>query len=173
MKTKKRGAAIHNSSLTIHHSTAGTINLKRFIADYTTSSGKPMPEEKLLNLGLFVLERETLFPTHAALLLSESPYRKRFFPYAKIECSASREQKQRFFWIRPRLMNPFTPPLSHAWLSLRETSRWDRGLVKYTGKTVGNTRWKLFGRQSSIPSIHRDYAIQGSDIKVAIFRRDA
>jgi hypothetical protein len=33
----------------------------------------------------------------------------------------------------------------------KRTSRWVRGLVRYTGKTIGNIPWKPFGRPSSTP----------------------
>ncbi len=149
--------------------TAGTINLKRFIADYTTSSGKPLPEEKLLNLGLFVLERETLFPTHAALLLSDSPDRKRFFPYAKIECARFKGTETKVFLDQATIDEPIYATIEPCMAFIKRNI----ALGSRIGEIYREDRWEYpleAIREAIINAVvHRDYAIQGSDIKVAIF----
>ena len=149
--------------------TAGTINLKRFTADYTTSSGKPLHEEKLLNLGLFVLERETLFPTHAALLLSESPERKRFFPYAKIECARFKGTETKVFLDQATIDEPIYATIEPCMAFIKRNI----ALGSRIGEIYREDRWEYpleAVREAIINAVvHRDYAIQGSDIKVAIF----
>jgi len=149
--------------------TAGTINLKRFIADYATSSGKPLHEEKLLNLGLFVLERETLFPTHAALLLSESPERKRFFPCVKIECARFKGTETKVFLDQATIDEPIHATIEPCMAFIKRNI----ALGSRIGEIYREDRWEypLEAVQEAIinAEVHRDYAIQGSDIKVAIF----
>lgn len=63
------------------------LDLKRFKEDYKNASGHALNKEKLKNIGLLVSERDTSHPTHAAVLISESPARKHLFPYGKVECA--------------------------------------------------------------------------------------
>ncbi|MEA1867859.1 MAG: putative DNA binding domain-containing protein, partial [Thermodesulfobacteriota bacterium] len=62
-------------------------DLDRFKKDYRTATGRKIHDNHLKNMGLFIVEQDQLWPTNAAVLLSDSPARKRLFPYAKIECA--------------------------------------------------------------------------------------
>lgn len=149
--------------------TAKKINLKRFISDYTTSSGKSLHEEKLQNLGLFVLERDTLFPTHAALLLSESPDRKRFFPYAKIECARFKGTETKVFLDQATIDEPIYAAIEPCMAFIKRNI----ALGSRIGEIYREDRWEYpleAVREAIINAVvYRDYSIQGSDIKVAIF----
>ena len=149
--------------------TAKKIHLKRFISDYTTSSGKSLHEEKLQNLGLFVLERDTLFPTHAALLLSESPDRKRFFPYAKIECARFKGTETKVFLDQATIDEPIYAAIEPCMAFIKRNI----ALGSRIGEIYREDRWEYpleAVREAIINAVvHRDYSIQGSDIKVAIF----
>lgn len=57
----------------------------RFKKDYKKQTGKKLGPTQLNNMGLFYMDRDRICPTHAALLLSDGPARKRYFPYAKVE----------------------------------------------------------------------------------------
>ena len=63
------------------------LDVSRFTADYERATARNLDKERLRNLGLLVVERDTEYPTNAAVLLSESELRKRMFPFAKIECA--------------------------------------------------------------------------------------
>lgn len=63
------------------------INLDHFIADYQKATGRALDKKQLKNLGLLFYERDQMYPTYAAVLLSDTPARKHLFPYAKIECA--------------------------------------------------------------------------------------
>ena len=73
------------------------LDLTRFISDYKKESGRDLDSERLRNLGLLVTERDVLYPTNAAVLLSESDERKRLFPFAKIECARFKGTQTKVF----------------------------------------------------------------------------
>ncbi len=84
-------------SLPVYDCEMKAVNLKPFQIAYRDLTGKPMGKNQLRNLGLLISERELDHPTHAALLLSDSPARKRYFPYAKIECARFKGTEKRVF----------------------------------------------------------------------------
>jgi predicted HTH transcriptional regulator len=48
-------------------------------------------------MGLFQKEQGRQYPSNAALLLFDSPVRKQFFPFAKIECARFKGIDKRVF----------------------------------------------------------------------------
>ncbi|MBN1931787.1 MAG: putative DNA binding domain-containing protein [Desulfobacterales bacterium] len=160
---------ISYDEVVVYEFTAEQLNLKRFIADYTARSGKPLSEEKLQNMGLFVPERGTLFPTHAAILLSEAPARKRFFPYAKIECARFKGTETKIFLDQATIAEPVYAVIEPCMAFIKRNI----ALGSRIGEIYREDRWEYpleAVREAVINAvIHRDYAIQGSDIKVAIF----
>jgi len=160
---------ISYDEVVVYEFAAEQLDLKQFITDYTASSGKPLSEEKLLNLGLFVLERETLFPTHAALLFSESPERNRFFPYAKIECARFKGTETKVFLDQATMNEPIYGTIESCMAFIKRNI----SLGSRIGEIYREDRWEYpleAVREAIINAVvHRDYGIQGSDIKVAIF----
>lgn len=93
-------------SLPVYDCGIEEVNLKPFQKAYRDLTGKPIGKNQLRNLGLLTSEREQARPTHAALLLSDSPARKRYFPYAKIECARFKGSKNQIFLDQASINEP-------------------------------------------------------------------
>jgi predicted HTH transcriptional regulator len=145
------------------------LNLTRFINDYSAGSGKALSKSKLQNLGLYVRERGKLFPSHAALLLSEGPERKRVFPFAKIECARFKGKETNVFLDQATIDEPIYAAIEPCLAFIKRNI----ALGSEIGEIYRKDRWEYpleAVREAIINAVvHRDYAIQGSDIKVAIF----
>jgi ATP-dependent DNA helicase RecG len=145
------------------------LDLKRFKEDYKSVSGHALNKEKLKNIGLLVSERDTFHPTHAAVLLSESPARKRLFPYAKVECARFKGTDTKVFLDQATIEGPVYAAVEPCLAFIKKNI----ALSSKIGEVYREDRWEypLEAIREAITNaiIHRDYAILGSDIKVAIF----
>jgi predicted HTH transcriptional regulator len=137
---------------------------------YQKATGRTLDDnEQLKNLGLLCCERDQLYPTYAAVLLSDSPVRRHIFPYAKIECARFKGTDTRVFLDQMSINVPVyvavEPCLAFVKRNIALSSR--------IGEVYREDRWEypLEAIREAISNaiIHRDYAILGSDIKVAIF----
>ncbi len=148
---------------------SGDLGLKRFKEDYKNASGHALNKEKLKNIGLLVSERDTSHPTHAAVLLSESPARKRLFPYAKVECARFKGTDTKIFLDQATIEGPVYAAVEPCLAFIKKNI----ALSSKIGEVYREDRWEypLEAIREAITNaiIHRDYAILGSDIKVAIF----
>jgi ATP-dependent DNA helicase RecG len=84
----------------------GDLDVQRFKSDYQKATGRFLNNHQLKNMGLVVSERHQVFPTHAAVLLSDSPARKRLFPYAKVECARFKGTDTRIFLDQMTIEGP-------------------------------------------------------------------
>ncbi|MEW6380920.1 MAG: RNA-binding domain-containing protein [bacterium] len=146
------------------------INLDSFRIDYQKATGRPLDNnEQLKNLGLLCCERDQLYPTHAAVLLSDSPVRKRLFPYAKIECARFKGTDTRVFLDQMSIDGPIYAAVEPCLAFIKKNI----ALFSRIGEVYREDRWEypLEAIREAIGNaiIHRDYAILGSDIKIAIF----
>ena len=145
------------------------INLQRFEKDFSEKSGKPLNNRLLKNLGLFHAERAQRYPNHAALLLSDSPVRKRYLPYAKIECARFKGAEKRVFLDQLTIEEPIFASIEPSLAFIKKNI----GLGSTIGEIYREDRWEYpleAIREALINAvIHRDYSILGSDIKVAVY----
>jgi ATP-dependent DNA helicase RecG len=166
---EREGRKVSFDKVVVYDITADSLNLERFIADYTRISGRTLDKKKILNLGLFARERDTLYPTHAAILLSDSPERKRFFPYAKIECARFKGTETKVFLDQVTADGPIHDSIEPCMAFIKRNI----ALGSKIGEVYREDRWEYpleAVREALINAvIHRDYSILGSDIKVAIF----
>lgn len=145
------------------------LDLNRFISDYQKASGREIDNERLRNLGLLVSDRDALYPTNAAVLLSESAERKRLFPFAKIECARFKGTHTKVFLDQATVEGPIHATVEPCLAFIKRNI----ALGSQIGEVYRQDRWEypLEAIREAVTNaiIHRDYSIQGSDIKVAIF----
>lgn len=145
------------------------LDLTGFLTDYSRATGRTLEETPLKNLGLLIRERENSHPSNAAILLSDSPYRKRLFPFAKIECARFKGTTPHVFIDQATI----DPPIYLATEACIAFIKKNIALGSTIGEVYRKDRWEYpleAIREALINAIiHRDYSLTGSDIKIAIF----
>ena len=156
-------------SLPVHGCPVGEVDLSGFKKAYRALTGKSIGTTQLQNMGLLHPERDRVLPTHAALLLSRSPSKKRFFPYAKVECARFKGTDKRVFLDQATVDGPVHESVEPCMAFIKKNI----ALGATIGEIYRQERWGYpleAVREALINAIiHRDYAILGSDIKVAIY----
>ena len=84
-------------ALTVYDCPVKDIDLSRFKKAFKSQTGRELGKRQFFNMGLLQQKEGHEYPTNAALLLSDSPARKQFFPYAKIECARFKGTDKRVF----------------------------------------------------------------------------
>ena len=166
---ERAGRKISFDEVVLYDLKADELDIEKFKTDYTKISGKTINEKKLRNLGLLSLERNQLYPTQAAVLLSESTIKKRLFPYAKIECARFKGTETKVFLDQITADGPIHASIEPCMAFIKRNI----ALGSTIGEIYREDRWEYpleAVREALINAvIHRDYSILGSDIKVAIF----
>jgi ATP-dependent DNA helicase RecG len=156
-------------TLPVYELSAGDVNLNDFKADYQKATQRILKNNHLKNLGLLVSERDNVYPTNTAVLLSDSLARKRLFPYAKIECARFKGTDTRIFLDQATIEGPIYAAVEPCVAFVKKNI----ALSSKIGEVYREDRWEylLEAIREAISNaiIHRDYSILGSDIKVAIF----
>ena len=144
-------------------------DLAGFISDFKAQTGRKLGQAQLFNLGLFQKEADGLLPANAALLLSDGQVRKRFFPYAKIECARFKGTDKRVFLDQATIDTPVHAAVAPCMDFIKRNI----ALGATIGEIYREDRWEYpleAIREALINAvIHRDYAAAGADIKVAIY----
>ena len=145
------------------------VNLNNFKKRYREHTGKSIGMTQLENMGLLQRERDQEYPTHAALLLSDSTACKRLFPFAKIECARFKGVLKRVFLDQLTIQGPIHTTVKPCMDFIKKNI----ALGATIGEIYREDRWEYpleAIREALVNAIiHRDYAILGSDIKVAIY----
>ena len=156
-------------ALTIYDCPVEDVDLSRFKKAYKDQTGRNVGKTQLANMGLFQKEQGRQYATNAALLLSEAPVRKRFFPYAKIECARFKGVDKRVFLDQLTIEGPVHGAVQPCLSFIKKNI----ALGATIGEIYRKDRWEYpleAIREALLNAIiHRDYAILGSDIKVAIY----
>jgi predicted HTH transcriptional regulator len=156
-------------SLPVYDCPPEDVDLSGFKKAYLAHTGKPIEATQLQNMGLLYAERDQVLPTHAALLLSSSLARKRYFPYAKLECARFKGTDKRVFLDQATVDGPVHEAVEPCMAFIKKNI----ALGATIGEIYRQERWEYpleAVREALINAIiHRDYAILGSDIKVAIY----
>jgi len=146
-----------------------TLNLDKFKKAYLEQTGRTIVVAQLENIGLVQPERDKKYPTHAALLFSDSSARKRYFPYAKVECARFKGKEPRTFLDQATIDEPIHAAAEPCMAFIKKNI----SLGSTIGEIYRKDRWEYpleAIREALINAIiHRDYSILGSDIKVAIY----
>lgn len=156
-------------SLPVHDCLLEEVDLSSFKKAYHTLSGKAIGNTQLKNMGLIHRERDRVLSTHAALLLSRSHDKKRYFPYAKVECARFKGTDKRVFLDQATMDDAIHEAIEPCLAFIKKNI----ALGATIGEIYRQDRWEYpleAVREALINAIiHRDYAILGSDIKVAIY----
>jgi predicted HTH transcriptional regulator len=156
-------------ALTVYDCPVKDVDLALFRKTFKAQTGLNIGKTQLFNLGLFQKEQGRQCPTNAALLLSDSPARKQSFPYAKIECARFKGIDKRVFLDQLTIEGPIHDSVEPCMAFIKKNI----ALGSTIGEIYRKDRWEYpleAIREALINAIiHRDYAILGSDIKVAIY----
>ncbi|MBC8176634.1 MAG: putative DNA binding domain-containing protein [Deltaproteobacteria bacterium] len=156
-------------SLPVYDCPQEDVDLGSFKKAYRALTGKAIGITHLQNIGLLHPERDRVHTTHAALLLSRSPVRKRYFPYAKLECARFKGTTKKVFLDQATIDDPVHEAVEPCMAFIKKNI----ALGATIGEIYRQDRWEYpleAVREALINAIiHRDYAILGSDIKVAIY----
>ena len=156
-------------ALTVYGCPVKDVDLSRFKKAFKTQTGRTISKTQLFNMGLFQTEQGRQCPANAALLLSDSSARKQFFPYAKIECARFKGTDKRVFLDQLTIENPIHDSVEPCMAFIKKNIALGATIEEIYRKD----RWEYpleAIREALINAIiHRDYAILGSDIKVAIY----
>ncbi len=103
------------------------------------------------------------------MLLADGPVRKRLFPYAKIECARFKGITRSVFLDQTTIDGPIFATVEPCMAFIKKNI----ALGATIGEIYREERWEYpleAIREALVNAvIHRDYAILGSDIKVAIY----
>ena len=166
---ERRRRNISYDSTSFYEFKTEELKLDSFKKLYEEKTGKKIAKTSLSKLGLIKTENEKDYPTIAAVLLSEKEIKQQYFPYAKIECA-------RFKGIKTdTTLDSLTIEESICLQADQAIAFVQRNIKKGSkiGEVYREERWEyplLAVRELIINAIiHRDYSLQGKDIKVAIF----
>ncbi|MBI9083882.1 MAG: putative DNA binding domain-containing protein [Desulfobacterales bacterium] len=166
---ERRRQRISFDALTVFGCPMEAVDLSGFIRDFKARTGRQLDKAQLFNLGLFQKETDGTFPTNAALLLSDSAARKRFFGHAKIECARFKGTDKQVFLDQATIDAPVHAAVEPAMAFIKKNI----ALGATIGEIYRKDRWEYpieAMREALVNAIiHRDYAASGADIKVAIY----
>jgi len=166
---ERRCRNISFDSIPVYDCGLDDIDLSDFLSRYKEETGKILLPEHLKNMGLMVCERDRLYYTHAALLMSSGISKKRYFPYAKIECARFKGRNTQVFLDQMT----FDGPLYGASDACIDFIKRNIALSSTIGHVYREDTWEypLNSVREAVNNaiIHRDYSLMGSDIKIAIF----
>ena len=149
---------------------ADVLEFLLFKANFLEKTKETLTPAILKKLELIKSIHGIAYPTHALILLSEDEIKKKLFPYAKIECARFKGDVPGNFIDQKSFENSIlTQPEEAYQFVLRHISQRTKD---YTG-VYRNDRWEypVIAIREAIRNavIHRDYSLDGMDIKVAVF----
>ncbi len=145
------------------------LDLTRFRSAYFKPARKKLTNAQLENLNLLIREHDQSYPSNAAILLSDSPHRKKLFPFAKIECARFKGTTTSVFIDQATIDVPIYLAAEECIAFIKKNI----ALGSTIGEVYRKNRWEYpleAIREAVINAIiHRDYSLVGNDIKIAIF----
>jgi predicted HTH transcriptional regulator len=167
---KRQQNSISFDSEISYNKSADVLEFLLFEANYLEKTNEPLTAAVLKKLELIKIERGISYPTNAFVLLSEDEIKKKLFPYAKIECARFKGNEPGNFIDQKSFEGSIIIQPEEAYqFVIRHISQ---GTTDYTG-VYRNDRWEypVIAIREAIRNavIHRDYSLDGMDIKVAVF----
>ena len=164
-------------ALPVFNLSSAEVDLAQFQNDYRKATGRILEQKRgtdlnlspYKNLGLLFQDRDQWFPTQAAVLLSESPVRKQLFPYAKIECARFKGTDTSVFLDQMSIECPIYAAVEPCLAFIKKNIALSSQIAEVYREDQWEYPLEAIREAISNAIIHRDYAILGSDIKVAIF----
>ena len=166
---ERKRRSISYDSTPVYELKPDELDLSTFTKLYQEKTGKKINIESLSKLGLIKTENEKQYPTVSAILLSEREIKQRYFPYAKIECARFKGTKTEATLDSKTIDDSICSQPDFAVAFVERTIKKGSKI----GRVYREERWEypmLAVREIIINAvIHRDYSLQGKDIKIAIF----
>jgi len=167
---KRKQHSISFDSEISYEKSADDLDFLLFEANFLEKTNEALTAAILKKLELIKSDHGISYPTNALILLSEDEFKKKLFPYAKIECARFKGEVPGNFIDQKSFENSILDQPEEAYqFVLRHISQ---GTTDYSG-VYRNDRWEypVIAIREAIRNavIHRDYSLGGMDIKVAIF----
>lgn len=145
------------------------IDIKGFTQFFEEKTGEELKENILRKLHLIAPYQDELKPTNALILFSDDELRKKFFPYAKIECGRFKGVSNEEFIDQKTLDSNISLQAEGAYdFILRHINKGATVKGVYT-----ENRWEypITAIREAVRNaiVHRDYSLTGKDIKVAVY----
>jgi predicted HTH transcriptional regulator len=167
LERHKRNISFDSTS--VYELDADDLMLDEFKEFYYKQSEKKVDDEALYSLRLLNKERGGTYPSAAAVLLSDPKIKDRIFPYAKVDCARFKGMTTDTIIDQATISEPiFKQPdliINFIKRNIAKSSTIE-GIYR-------KDRWEypLGALREAVVNavIHRDYSLDGMDIKVAIF----
>ena len=147
----------------------GAMDIQGFSSFFYEKTEEPLEEGTLKKLDLLKVYQGRLLPTNALLLFASYASRKRYFPYSKIECA-------RFKGTSPDTFIDQKTIDAHIGVQAELAYEFVLRHINQSAQVRGvytETRWeypvKAIREVLRNAVVHRDYALLGKDIKVAVY----
>ena len=165
----RKRSNISFDSVAVYEKELDEINFQSFKDQFKQIVGEELTLSGLKKLNLTYLEHDRLFPKNALILLSDDDLKQKLFPYSKIECARFKGMTPGNFIDQKTIDGPVTLQAEQAYqFLLRHISQGS----SYEG-VYRKDRWEypIIALREVIRNaiIHRDYALTGKDIKIAVF----
>lgn len=156
-------------SVTVYEKKLDKLAVNSFREQFEEILGEELTTTTLEKLNLIHRENNQYFPTNALILLSDDALKQKLFPYSKIECARFKGEIPGDFIDQKTIDVSLSLQAEQAYqFLLRHISQGS----SYEG-IYRKDRWEypIIALREVIRNaiIHRDYALTGKDIKVAIF----
>jgi len=146
------------------------LNINSFKEFYFEKTGEELTMQVLQKLELIKSEQKKTYPTNALILLSDDVIRREIFPYAKIECARFKGTIPGDFIDQKTIDSNIAIQSEEAYkFVLRHISEASVGYKTVYRKNRWEYPLKAIREVIRNAVIHRDYSLNGKDIKIAIF----
>lgn len=167
LERKRRN--ISYDSEVVMEKTADEINIDSFKKQYKEKTGETVDINVLRKLELVRDEQGKDYPTKALILLSDDSLRESLFPYAKVECARFKGTSTDVFIDQKSITTPIGIQAEEAYsFVLRHINESATVEGVYTVR-----RWeypiKAIREIIRNAIVHRQYSLDGKDIKIAIY----
>lgn len=167
LERRKRNVSFDSEP--VYGKVAEEFNLNQFRTQFWMLTGEKLDEAALRKLGLIREVQGNLLPANAMALFSDFDTRRDLFPYAKIECA-------RFKGTTTDVTIDDKTITEHIGAQPEEALKFvqrhiDHGSVIEGVYTKGRWEYPIDAIREALRNAvaHRDYALTGKDIKVAIY----
>ena len=146
------------------------LNIDSFKEFYFEKTSEELTMQVLQKLELVKFEQKKIYPTNALILLSDDTIRREIFPYAKIECARFKGTIPGDFIDQKTIDSNVAKQADEAYkFVLRHISEASVGYKTVYRKNRWEYPLKAIREVIRNAVIHRDYSLNGKDIKIAIF----
>ena len=154
----------------IFEKTLPEIDIEQFKLFFEERTGEELSLATLSKLRLYEVINGVHNPTYALILLSDDPLRYKLFPYAKIECARFKGTTPDNFIDRKTIdINTAQQAEMAFQFIMRHISQGTEG---YDGVyRIDRWEYPIDAIREVVRNaiVHRDYALSGKDIKIAVF----